>query len=122
MPIFPTFNGILVNGTVGTLSELGETSAPVTAVNPGIRVFLSGKGVSGAIGLDEDLRLLVQGFIQRSHSREEKTSPDTPVSERDGKINIALHGLNLAPGEERELHHLIRELVHKRVAGKETIK
>jgi hypothetical protein len=119
MTNFRTHKGPPLDGTVGTLSELDQSAAPATAGNSRIQVFVSGDGVSdpGAIGLDEDLRLTIQGFIQRSRSGDRETAPDTPASDADGNIEIALHGLNLSPEEERELHHLLRELVRKRVAG-----
>jgi hypothetical protein len=115
----PTYKGKPLDGTVGTVSVPDDTAAPVTTHKSQIRVFVSGDGVSdpGAVGLDEDLRLLIQGFIHRSRSGDRKTSPDTLTSDEDGGIKIGLHGLNLAKEQESELHHLIRELIRKRVAG-----
>jgi hypothetical protein len=71
------------------------------------------------MGLDEDLRLLVQAFIQGSHSSHRNTALATSASHPKGDIEIALHGLNLAPEQEDKLRHLIRELVRGRTAGKE---
>jgi hypothetical protein len=124
MADFPSDKAIPLDGMVGSFSDLEETAAPATANDSRIRVFVSGDGVSdpGVMGLDEDLRLLVQAFIQGSRSSDRQTTPATLASDVHGDIEIALHGLNLAPEEEGELHHLIRELVRKRVASKEATK
>ena len=124
MADFPSDKTIPLDATIGSFSDLGETAAPATANDCRVRVFVSGDGVSdpGVMGLDEDLRLLVQAFIQGSHSSDRQSTPATSASDAHGDIEIALHGLNLAPEEEGELHHLIRELVRKRVAGKEAAK
>ena len=120
MADFPTDKGIRLDGTVGTFSKLDVSIAPATTDISRIKIFVSGDGVSEtrAMGLDEDIRLLVQAFIQGSRSCERETAAETSYSEAHGDIKIALHGLNLAPEEERELHHLIRELACKRMGGK----
>ena len=120
----PSDKAIPLDGRVGRCSELEETAAPATTSDSRIRVFVSGDGVSdpGVMGLDEDLRLLVQSFIQCSRSSDRQTTPAVSASDAHGDIEIAVHGLNLAPEEVDELHHLIRELVRKRMAGKEAAK
>jgi hypothetical protein len=124
MADFPSDKAIPVDGRVGRFSDLEETAAPATASDTRVRIFVSGDGVSrpGAMGLDEDLRLLVQAFVQGSRSSDRRTTPATSASDAHGNIEIALHGLNLAPEEEGELHRLIRDLVRKRTAGKEAAK
>jgi hypothetical protein len=120
VPDFPTDKGIRLDGTVGRLSDRGETAAFETADISQIQVFVSGAGVSDprAMGLEEDLRLLVQAFIRGSRSCDRETATDALASDVHADIKIALHGLTLAPEEEHQLHHLIRELVRKRAAGK----
>jgi hypothetical protein len=71
------------------------------------------------MGLAEDLSLLVQRFIQSPPPSAREKASATPPSGQHGDIEIALHGLNLDPDQEAQLHHLIRELVHERIAGKE---
>ena len=124
MADFPSDKAILLDGTIGSFSDLEETAAPATASDRRLRVFVSGDGTSdpSAMGLDEDLRLLVQAFIQGLHSSDRRKTAARPTSLAHGDIEIALHGLNLAPEEEGELHHRIRELVRKRVTGKEAAK
>lgn len=124
MADFPSDKAIPLDGMIGSFRDRGETDAPATENDRRIHVFMSGDGVSdpGAMGLDEDLRLLVQAFIQGSHSGVRPTSHATSASHAHGDIQIALHGLNLTSQQERELHHLVRELVGKRVAGREAAK
>ena len=124
MADFSSDKAFPLDGRVGRFSDLEEIAAPATANDSRLRVFVSGDGVSdpGAMGLDEDLRLLVQAFIQGSRSSDRKTTPATSASDAHGDIEIALHGLNLAAEEECELHQLIRELVRGRVASKEATK
>lgn len=124
MADFPTKKGIPLHGRVGIFSNLDENVAHATAGTSRIQVFVSGRGIShpSAAGLDEDLRLLVQSFVQGSRYRNRETASKALTSDADRDIKIALHGLNLAREREQELHHLIRELVRKRVAGKEETK
>ena len=118
MADFPT--DVPLDGTVGGLTNLDVIATSATTDISRIRVFVSGDGVSkrGAMGLDEDLRLLVQAFIQGSSDR--GTAAETSASGADGDIKIALHGLNLTPENERELHQLIRQMVRERVARRAT--
>jgi hypothetical protein len=119
MTDFKTKNSILLDGTVGNPTNLYKNSDTTGSVSR-IQVFVSGIGSSNpnAKGLDEDLRLVVQSFIRDSRSSNRETASKGSVSDAQGAIKIALHGLNLSPKEEQELHHLIREVVRKRVAGK----
>jgi hypothetical protein len=71
------------------------------------------------MGLAGDLSRLVQGFIQDLPSSAREKASGTPPSGQHEDIQIALHGLNLNPDQEAQLHQLIRELVRERVAGKE---
>jgi hypothetical protein len=120
----PTEQGVPLDGMVGGMTNYDVTSTSAMTDTSRIRVFVSGAGVSepGAMGLDEDLRLLVQAFIRGSHCSDEGMAAETSASSAGEDIKIALHGLNLAPEQERELKQLIRELVRKRVANKGAIK
>jgi hypothetical protein len=72
------------------------------------------------MGLAEDLTLLVQAFIRRPASEVQSRQPAPP--DRDDDIQIALHGLDLDPHAEAELHGHIRKLVRDRLAPKEAEK
>ena len=100
-------------------SAAGGAVAPATAQDIQLRVFISGAGASDpdAMGLDEDIRLLVNDFMRRVRSGAPRTTPAAPASHPQGDSQIALHGLNLTAEEANELRHLISELVRKRAAG-----
>jgi hypothetical protein len=124
MADFHAHKGSPLDGKVGSLSQLDKTVAPAPADSSQIQVFVAGDAASDAraLGLQEDLRLLVQGFVHRSRSSDRKTAAPTSSSSEDGDIKVAVHGLQLAPEEERELRQMIREMVRKRVPGKEATK
>jgi hypothetical protein len=124
MADFPTRKGIPLDYILGSLSQPGEGVTPPPADFSQIQVFVSGDAASDtrAIGLPEDLRLLVQGFVHRSRTSDRKAAPDIPASDENGDIRIALHGLHLAPEELRELRQMIRGMVRKRLPGKEATK
>jgi hypothetical protein len=115
---------IPLDGRVGTLADVGGSAPFASPDKSSIRAFVFGEEIAGAraMGLAEDLSLLVQRFIQGSPSRAREKTFALPPSEQHGDIEIALHGLHLDPDQEAQLHHLIRELVQERVADKETSK
>ncbi len=118
MPDFRSDKRIRIHGTIGGSAAVKETAAPGAADAPVIGVFISGENVtrSRAFGLDEDLRLLVNGFIQGLPSRDRKTShAGSAAEDARGDIAIALHGLNLTPQEAGELRNLMRKLVRERL-------
>ena len=91
-----------------------------------LRVSVSGDAVSGshAMGLAEDLELLVHSLVQRPDSiagRPTEVS-ETSTSDEETRIDVAFHGLQLDPDAEAELHRLVREHVQQRVARRETEK
>ncbi len=118
MPDFRSDKRIRIHGTIGDSSAVRQAAAPGSADAPTLSVFISGENVSHsrAFGLDEDLRLLVNGFLQGLPSRDRKTSHAGSASEdARGDIAIALHGLNLTPQETGELRNLMRKLVRERL-------
>ena len=120
MTDFPYDKAFPVDGKVGSLSRLQQIPAPEKAGDYQTMIYVSGDGASDArtMGLDEDLRLLVQAFIRGSSLSNRNAAPATSASQLHGDIEIALHGLNLAPEQADQLRHLIRELVRGRTAGK----
>jgi hypothetical protein len=93
------------------------TPTSAAAPIPTIQVLVSGEGVSGrdTVGLNEDLRLLVNAFVRAKHFGGGEVSPARPDGGAHSNIEVAVHGLNLAPHEASELHHRIRQLVQERI-------
>ena len=120
----PSDEATPLDATVGSLDQVEE--APfASAPDVPVRISLTGDAVSdpAAMGLAEDLSLLIQGFMQRPASAaKERTRTEAPRgSGPDIDVQIALHGLQLDPEAEDELHQMIRELVRDRVARAETV-
>ncbi len=118
----PSDEAMPLDGTVGSLDHLEEAAPFASAADVPVRISLTGDGVSdaAAMGLAEDLGLLVQGFMQRRASARETVRTQAPrVSGADDEIAIALHGLQLDQEAEDELHQTIRALVRDRVARAE---
>jgi hypothetical protein len=117
---------IPLDGTVGSFDQLEAKVPFATSEDVPIRISVAGDAVSdpAAMGLAEDLALLVDGFMRRRASAtEEKTRTQAPRdSGADSDIQVALHGLQLDSGAEQELHHLIREFVRERIAPREAAK
>jgi len=122
MAEFPSDELIRVDATIGNFGELAETD-PDSRAQRLLRVAVFGDEVSdsGTMGLADDVRLLVQGFVRDPDSGEQhgRSSDPTRSSNPGLDIQIALHGLGLDPGAERELHGLIQALLHERVASVE---
>jgi hypothetical protein len=120
----PSDGAIPLDATVGSLDDLEEAVPFASAADVPVRISITGDAVSdpAAMGLAEDLSLLIQGFMQRpaSATQERTRTEALRVSGPDVDIQIALHGLQLDPDAEDELQHLIRELVRDRVARAET--
>jgi len=118
VPDFPSPPDGTVGPSVVRTAAVGP-SAPATAEDIQLRVFISGAGSSDpdAVGLDEDIRLLVNAFVRGARSGAGQVRAAAPASQGHGDVQIALHGLNLKPEEANELRQLISELVAKRAAG-----
>jgi hypothetical protein len=121
------FDEILaLDGVVGPLDRLEETSPFARPDDVPIRIFVAGDGISdpNAMGLAEDLALLAREFVRRrAPSGEQRSRAAEPApADTDGEVEIALHGVELDPEAMKELHRLMRELVRERTAGAEEAK
>lgn len=83
-----------------------------------VAVFVDGGSGADAMGLADDVRLLLDAFVRDPASFERERSATAPAADADPdrNVEIALHGLNFAPEDERVLHRLIRGLVAERRA------
>jgi hypothetical protein len=112
-----------LDGTVGVRSVLGTAAGgafePATARDLRLCVFISGAGSSDpdAVGLDEDIRLLVNDYVRRAPASTTQPKTPAPASQVQGDVHIALHGLNLTAEQASELRQLISDLIAKRAAG-----
>jgi hypothetical protein len=120
VPKAPLDDAIPLDGTVGALTDAGATAPLASLEQPSFRAFVSGDAAADtrAMGLAEDLSMLIQKFLQGSAASAREKASAAPGSGQLGDIEIALHGLQLDPDQEAHLHQLIRELVHERVADK----
>lgn len=120
MPEFPFDEAIPLNGTVGSFTDLAQ-GAPIAEARPVLRVAVFGDVVSdsNAMGLADDISLIVHACLHDLASVERQTPPtaSAPSSDPDADIQIAVHGLNLDRESEHKLQGLIRALVRDRVAG-----
>jgi hypothetical protein len=105
---------------VGSFEDLEEAPPIPKGV---LQVFVSGEAVSGSrtLGLTRDLEELIHAFVRRPASigAEKTRVPETPRAGGDEEIGIALHGLELEPDAEAELHDLIRGRVREHLADSE---
>jgi hypothetical protein len=112
-----------LDATVGSLDH-AEAAVPfASAADVPVRISVTGDGVSDAtaMGLAQDLSLLIQGLMRSpSAGRKRTRSEALHVSDSDADVQIALHGLQLDPEAEDEVHQLVRELVRDRVPPAET--
>ena len=104
---------------VGSFRDIRK-EAPI-AEDPAIfrlAVFVRGDSDADTMGLADDVRMLIDAFVRDPASVDRETSAAAPASDADadGDVEIALHGLNLGPEDERALHRLIRGLVAGRRA------
>jgi hypothetical protein len=109
-----------LDAMVGSFEDLEEAPPIPKGV---LQVFVSGEALSGrrAMGLTRDLEEIIHAFVRRPDSTgAEKTRvPETPRAGRNEEIGIALHGLELEPNAEAELHDLIRGRVREHLADSE---
>ena len=108
-----------LDAIVGGFEDIRK-DAPI-AEDPAVfrlAVFVKGDSDADTMGLAEDVRLLIDAFVRDPASVEQERSAAAPAPDvdRDEDVNIALHGLNLGPEDERVLHRLIRGLVAERRA------
>jgi hypothetical protein len=85
-----------------------------------VEVFVQGVSDADAMGLADDVRLLVDAFVRdpRSVERERSSAAQGREADPGEDVQIALHGLNLTPEEERALHRFIRGVVAERRASR----
>jgi hypothetical protein len=81
-----------------------------------VAVFVDGVSDADAMGLADDVRLLIEAFIRDPASCNRQTPAAAAALDPDGDLDISLHGLNLGPADERVLAGLIRNLVRERRA------
>jgi hypothetical protein len=105
-----------LDGRVGSLEPVEKPAAIAAPQKSAVRVFVTGDEVTRAraMGLAEDLTLLVEAYLNRPADEREK-APATPPSPQHRDLEIALHGLQLDPGEEAGLRHLMWQLVQDRL-------
>lgn len=108
-----------LDAIVGSFDDVRK-EAPI-AEDPVVHhvvVFVDGVSDADAMGLADDVSLLIEAFVRdpASFDRETPAAAPTPDADPDGDLDIALHGLNLGPEDQRALHRLIRDLVRERRA------
>jgi hypothetical protein len=113
---------MLLDGTVGSFAD-PEEAPPLERPEGALQVFVSGDALarSRAIGLAKDLEQLIQRSLARlapTGAETARPSKTRPSGENDDVI-IAVHGLELAPDAEAELHRVIRARVHEHLTGGE---
>ena len=87
-----------------------------------VAVFVDGTSDADTMGLADDVRMLLNAFVRDPASVERERSAVVPMADADPdrRVEIALHGLNLGPEDERVLHRLIRGLVAEHQAPEGT--
>jgi hypothetical protein len=122
VPDFRSNKTIRLDGVVGGVSDAAAPVTPVAAGGaPTVQVLVSGEELSGlgVMGLNDGVRLLVNAFIHGKRSGGRETIPSRPAADGEHSyIEVALHGLSLAPHDDRELRQLIRQLIHERIKNK----
>jgi hypothetical protein len=118
-PDFSSDEAMPLDAIVGGFEDIPK-EAPI-AEDPEVlrvEVFVDGVSDADAMGLADDVRLLIDAFVRDPASvvRKRSAAPPAPDADPDGDLGIALHGLNLGPEDERVLHRLIRGLVAERRA------
>ena len=81
-----------------------------------VAVFVDGVPDADAMGLADDVRLLIEAFLRdpASFHRETPLAPAAP--DPDGDLDISLQGLSLGPEDERVLAGLVQDLIRERRA------
>jgi hypothetical protein len=111
-----SFDEFRLDAIVGGFNDPREE--PPIAEDPAVHhvaVFVDGVSGADAMGLADDARLLIEAFVRDPASFDPDTPRAAATPDPDGHLDIALHGLNLGPEDERVLCRLIRDLVaHRR--------
>jgi hypothetical protein len=117
----PFDDTLAFDGVIGPLDRLDETSPFSRPDDVPIRISVTGDGASDpkAMGLAEDIAMLVQEFVQHWAPSDEQRSraAESAPGDTNVDVEIALHGVELDPKARKELHRLIRELVRERTTG-----
>ena len=122
----PSDEAVPLDATVGSFDQLEQATPFASAADAPFRVSVTGDAVldAAARGWAEDVGLLVQGFVRRRASADRvRARPDATGEDRgraEDDIQVSLHGLQLDPEAEDELHRMIRDLVRDRVSRAET--
>lgn len=106
-----------LDAVVGSFSDVWK-EPPIAERH--VAVFVDGVAEADAMGLADDVSLLIEAFVRDPASFDREAPPAAPTPDPDGDLDIALHGLNLRPEDERVLHRLIRDLVRQRRAPQRT--
>jgi len=118
-PTFSSGEAMPLDAVVGGFEDIRK-EAPIAEDPEVLRVEVVVDGVSeaDAMGLADDVRLLIDAFVRDPAlvERERSAAAPAPDADPDRDVGIALHGLNLGPEDERMLHSLIRGLVAERRA------
>ncbi len=116
-PEFLSDEAMPLDAIVGGLRTYGAQIAEDPEVLR-VAVFVDGVSDADAMGLADDVRLLLDAFVRDPASVERERSAAAPAADADPdrNVEIALHGLNFGPEDERVLHRLIRGLVAERRA------
>lgn len=122
-PEFSSDEAMPLDAIVGSFEDIRK-EAPI-AEDPAVfrvAVFVDGVSDADTMGLADDVGLLLDAFVRdpASVDREKSAGTPAPDADPDGDVDIALHGLNLGPEDERVLHRLIRGLIAERRAPGET--
>ena len=105
-----------LDAVVGTFYDVRKES-PIAEHR--VAVFVHGVSGADAMGLVDDVRVLIEAFV-RDPACVDRETPPASTPDPDDDLEIALHGLNLGPEDERVLHGLIRDLVAERRAPQRT--
>jgi hypothetical protein len=116
-PEFPSDEAMPLDAIVGGF-EAVRKDAPIAEDPAAFRlpVFVKGDSDADTMGLADDVRLLLDAFVRDPASVEREKSSSAPDEDPGDDIEIALHGLNFGPEDERVLHRLIRSLLAGRRA------
>jgi hypothetical protein len=118
-PDFSSAEARPFDAIVGGFEDMRK-EAPIAEDPAAFRLPVFVKGVEDAdgMGLADDVRLLIDAFVRDPASVERERSAAAPAPDADPgeDVEIALHGLNLGPEDERVLHRLVRGLVAERRA------
>jgi hypothetical protein len=130
LSVHPFDDSVPLDGIVGSDESLVDIES-LARPDGVVQISIAGDAVSGpgAMGLAEDVELLVHAFVQRldrgdlesaslddkpvSKGKQKRAEPPSVVEE--GGIGIALHGLQLPPDAHADLCRRIRELVEERM-------